>query len=68
MSLTLRVDSLPLEPPGKLKNTGVGSLSLLQGELPDPGNKLDSPALLVDSLPAQLPGKLEKLNRESLKG
>ena len=27
----LRVDSLPAEPPGKPKNTGVGSLSLLQG-------------------------------------
>ena len=26
----LQVDSLPAEPPGKLKNTGVGSLSLLQ--------------------------------------
>ena len=27
---TLQVDSLPAEPPGKPKNTGVGSLSLLQ--------------------------------------
>ena len=27
----LQVDSLPAEPQGKLKNTGVGSLSLLQG-------------------------------------
>ena len=27
----LQVDSLPAEPPGKPKNTGVGSLSLLQG-------------------------------------
>ena len=26
----LQVDSLPAEPPGKPKNTGVGSLSLLQ--------------------------------------
>ena len=26
----LRADSLPAEPPGKLKNTGGGSLSLLQ--------------------------------------
>ena len=26
-----QADSLPSEPPGKLKNTGVGSLSLLQG-------------------------------------
>ena len=30
-SLTLQVDSLPSEPPGKPKNTGVGSLFLLQG-------------------------------------
>ena len=29
-SPTLQVDSLPAEPPGKPKNTGVGSLSLLQ--------------------------------------
>ena len=29
-SPTLQKDSLPAEPPGKLKNTGVGSLSLLQ--------------------------------------
>ena len=30
-SPTLQVDSLPAEPQGKPKNTGVGSLSLLQG-------------------------------------
>ena len=30
-SPTLRADSLPAESPGKSKNTGVGSLSLLQG-------------------------------------
>ena len=30
-SSALQVDSLPAEPQGKLKNTGVGSLSLLQG-------------------------------------
>jgi len=29
-SPTLQVDSLPAEPPGKPKNTGVGNLSLLQ--------------------------------------
>ena len=28
------VDSLPSESPGKSKNTGVGSLSLLQGIVP----------------------------------
>ena len=30
-SISLQADSLSSEPPGKLKNTGVGSLSLLQG-------------------------------------
>ena len=30
-SPTLQTDSLPSEPSGKLKKTGVGSLSLLQG-------------------------------------
>ena len=29
--LPLQADSLPAEPQGKPKNTGVGSLSLLQG-------------------------------------
>ena len=33
-SPTLQVDSLPAEPPGKPKNTGVGSLSLLQWIFP----------------------------------
>ena len=27
----MQADSLPFEPPGKPKNTGVGSLALLQG-------------------------------------
>ena len=31
MSPALQEDSLPSEPPGKPKNTGVGSLSFLQG-------------------------------------
>ena len=30
-SPTLRADSLPAEPEGKSKNTGMGSLSFLQG-------------------------------------
>ena len=30
----MQADSLPAEPPGKPKNTGVGSLSLLQGIFP----------------------------------
>ena len=33
-SPSLQADSLPTEPPGKPKNTGVGSLSLLQGIFP----------------------------------
>ena len=33
-SSTLQVDSLPAEPQGKPKSTGVGSLSLLQGIFP----------------------------------
>ena len=56
-SPTLQADSLPAELPGKPKNTGVGSLSLLQGNLPDPGTASGSPALQEDSLPAELPGK-----------
>ena len=36
-SPTLQADSSPSEPPGKPKNTGVGSLSLLQGILPTQG-------------------------------
>ena len=34
----IQVDSLPAEPPGKPKNTGVGSLSLLQGTFPTQGS------------------------------
>ena len=36
-SPALQVDSLPAEPQGKPKNTGVGSLSLLQGICSTPG-------------------------------
>ena len=54
----LQVDSLPDEPPGKPKNTGVGDLSLLQQmDIPNPGIKLGSPALWANSLPTELPGK-----------
>ena len=51
----LQADSLPAEPQGKPKNTGVGSLSPLQW-LPDPGIKPGSPALQVDSSPPELSG------------
>ena len=47
------VDSLPDEPQGKPKNTGVGSLSLL----PNPGTESGSPALQADSLPTELSEK-----------
>ena len=39
------------------KNTGVGSHSLRQGDLPNPGIKLRSSALQAESLPSELPGK-----------
>ena len=49
------MDSLPAEPQGKLKYTGVHSLSLpSSGGLPDLGIKPVSPALQVDSLPIEL--------------
>ena len=55
-SPTLQVDSLPSEPPGKPKNTGEGSLSLLQGIfLTQELNR--SPAMQANSLPAEPPGK-----------
>ena len=58
-----QLDSLPAEPQGKPKNTGVGSLSLLQGIFPtqrSPG----SPALQVDSVPTELSGKWDGKKRE----
>ena len=45
----------PWNSPGQ--TTGVGSLSLLQGDLPNPGIKPRSPTLQADSLPAKLQGK-----------
>ena len=56
-SPALQLDSLPSEPAGKCKNTGVGSLSLSPGRLPDPRIELGSPSLQTDFLPAELPGK-----------
>ena len=58
-SPALQVDSLPAEPPGKAKNSGVGSL-IPSGDLPNPGIKLGSPSLQADSLPTELPGKPTK--------
>ena len=45
----------PWNSPGQ--NTGVSSLSLLQGDLPDPGIEPRSPTLQADSFPAEQPGK-----------
>ena len=53
----LQEDSLLSEPPEKPKNTGVGSLSLLQGIfLTQKWNQ--SPALQADSLPTEPPGAM----------
>ena len=40
----------------KVKNTGVGCHSLLQGKLPNPGIEPGSPALQADSLPSEQQG------------
>ena len=42
------------------QNAGVGSLSLLQWILPNPGIKQGSPALQTNSLPTELSGKTKK--------
>ena len=53
----LQADSLLSEPPEKPKNTGVGSLSLLQGIFLTQELNQGLLAMQVDSLPAELPGK-----------
>ena len=57
-------DPMGCGPPGSFclwnspgKNTVVGSHSLLQGNLPNPGIKPASPALQMDSSPSEPPGK-----------
>ena len=56
-SPTLQSGSLSAEPPGKSKNTGVGSLSLLQRIFPtQESNEPGSPALQADFLPTELSG------------
>ena len=59
-SPTLQVGSLPAEPQGKPKDTGVGILSLLQGLFPTQESELGSPALQDDSLPTELSGNPDK--------
>ena len=51
---TWQADSLLSEPPGEPNNTGVCSLSLSPGDLPDPGIEPGSPVLQADSLPAAI--------------
>ena len=48
------------------KNTTVGSLSILQGNLPNPGTKPRSPALQADSLLIQPSGKAKNTGVGSL--
>ena len=47
----MQVDSLPAQPQGKPRSTGVGSLSVFQGIFPTQESELGSPALQADSLP-----------------
>ena len=48
------------------QNTGVGSCSLLQGNLLNPGIKPRSSTLQADSLPSEPPGKLKNTGLGSL--
>ena len=57
MSPILWADSLLTESPGKLKNTGVGSLSLLQGILPTQESTWDLLHWQASSLLIVPPGK-----------
>ena len=54
----------PWNSPGQ--NTGVGNLSLLQDNLPNPGIKPRSPGLRADSLPAEPQGKPKNIGVCSL--
>ena len=55
-SPTLQADSLPAEPQGKPQNTGVRSLSLLQGIFPTQESNQGLLRLQADSLPTELSG------------
>ena len=57
VSPTLQVDSLPVEPPGKPKNTAVGSISLLQGIFPTHKSNWGLPHCRWILYQAELPGK-----------
>ena len=66
MSYSLRPHGLysPWNSPGH--NTGVGSLSLLQGIFPNPETEPWSPALWADCLPAEPQVKPENIGVGSL--
>ena len=57
MSPASQADILLSEPLGKPKNTGMGTLSLLQGIVPTTLIEPRSPTLQVDPLPSEPPGK-----------
>ena len=59
------MDSLPAEPLGKPKNTGVGSLSLLQQIFLT--QELNRGLLQADSLPTELSGKPFKVYNKFFK-
>ena len=72
-SPALHVDSLPAEPQGKPKNTGVSSLSLLQGiflttDRSSFWTEQRSSALQAGSLPTELSGKPMVLIPLTIKG
>ena len=56
-SSTLQVDSLLSEPPGKPRNTGLGSLSLLQGNFPTQESNWGLLHCRLIFLPPELPRK-----------
>ena len=64
MSDSLRPHGL-YRPDSPSQNTGVGSLSLLQGLFPNPGIEPRSPTLQVASLPAELPGRTPGSGQEN---
>ena len=55
-SPALQADSLPAEPQGKPKNTGVGNIPF-PADLSNLGIEPSSPALQADPLPTELSGK-----------
>ena len=66
MFVSLRPHGLYSSWSSPAQNPGVSSCSLLQGNLPNPGIELRSPALQEDSLPAEPPGKPKNTGKGSL--